>query len=141
MKALITGPRSRSSAPDHELPYLHLEVELEELPKVGETIIVNDGNSVVVNSIMWWVDGPDTPEAYSFNGGTYEGAAVQKVVHVNVLPPDWPSDHPYDAGKKAGRREAAQALGELLGYLRAVADAKVLHAAVTEWVKREEGAT
>lgn len=115
MKALITGPRSPMGLyPDKELPYLSLETEFEELPKVGETIIINDGGSVVVKSIMWWVDGPaDHPALYSFNGGTYDGEGTAKAVHITVEPEGWSRDL-YAEGREKGRTEALEAFERAL---------------------------
>lgn len=140
MKALITGPRSHGGDATRDLPYLHLETEFEELPKVGEAIVINDGNSVVVERVTWWVDGPDTPEAYSFNGGTYEGDGVAKGIHIDVLPDDWGRADRYAEGLKAGRRKAAEDLAGLL-RLAAGVDGDSLRSLLGEWVKNETPAT
>jgi hypothetical protein len=147
VKALITGPRSHgqlvveetSPGVDHprfELPYLNLETEFEELPKAGEHIIINDGNSVTVKQVMWWVDGPDTPEAYSFNGGMYEGEGVCKGIHI-LVEAEPPYEIPYDAGVKAGRKSAANDLDHLLALLHNVQDGNTMHGVLAEWIKKE----
>lgn len=135
MKVVITGPRAHSAPPDYELPYLHLETEMEHLPRVGDKIIINDGNSVVVENIMWWVDGPDTPESYRLDG-MYEGEGQLKTIHLQVLPPDWSRLDPYPEGVKAGRAAMADELVSALEILAPMTDAGELRAALKTWALR-----
>ena len=140
MKALITGPRSRMfkhPEKDYVLPYLSLETEFEELPQVGEKIIINNGGSVVVKNRMWWVDGPDTPEAYSYNGGKYEGPGEVTGVHLQVEPPDWGSDFPYDEGFKAGKKAAADSLSRLLRLTENVDNPDDLRSIFAGWIAHD----
>jgi hypothetical protein len=120
MRVLISGPRSRYDE-DGKLSHLHIELDLEELPKKGETIILNSGGSYVVTDIMWWVNGPEN-EAYWSRGDYSTTEGRYQICHINVEPSDYRRQtytmdgmrrEGYEAGQKAAARELASRLLEL----------------------------
>jgi hypothetical protein len=136
MKAVITGPR-RGLTSKLELPYLHLEVEYEDLPKVGETIIVNSGSSYTVKNIMWWVQGPENEDYWHFDGD-YNAEARHEIVHIDVEPADMKGHDLYGEGKAAGRREAARDLARIVEIARKAGDTTV--SAMTQgWLREQLG--
>jgi hypothetical protein len=134
MKAVITGPRSGLNS-DFKMSFLHLEIDYEELPKVGEHIVLNSGSDYVVERVMWWVQGEEN-DAYWSRTENYEVAAEHEVVYVCVRPADMYAHDLYREGLKAGRREAAAELLELL-KLTANAPDSAVPAIVRAWAERE----
>lgn len=134
MKAVITGLRSGLSAPDFATGALHLDVDLEELPKPGEHIILNSGSAYVVESVMWWVQGPENDDYWA--KGDYRETAEFEAVHVNVRPADIAGHDLYADGRARGRRDAAADLVSLLKLTEQV-DGGALRSVVTEWARRE----
>lgn len=107
MKAVITGPRHRLTAENLEFSWMHIELDLEELPKRGDVIILNSGSSYYVTNIMWWVDGPEN-DAYWSQTGDYEVEGRYQVVHIDVQPDDRREYYGYPAGLEDGRKRGGE---------------------------------
>ena len=138
MKAVITGPRSGLDE-DLNLPYMHIELDLEELPKRGDVIILNSGGSYYVKNIMWWVDGPEN-EAYWSMKGDYNVEGQYQVVHIDVEPDNRPDRYGYPAGLEEGKKRGGEVyLGELRNMLELARSAGGLDL-IDAWVSRQEAA-
>lgn len=121
MKVLISGPRS-SRTENRDLPWMHLTVDLEALPREGEHITLNSGGGYTVIRRMWWVTGPEN-EAY-WASGEYEEDGKFEAVHLDVEPDGYRTETYTMDG---ARRE---------GYLKGRQDAvRELHARITELEK------
>lgn len=121
MRVLISGPRSGLTE-KLELPHLHIELDLEELPKKGETIILNNGNSYVVTDIMWWVDGPEDESYWDHNSDYDTTEGRYQTCHISVEPSGYRNEiytmdgarkEGFEAGRKSAVRELASRLLEL----------------------------
>lgn len=117
MKAVITGPRSGLTE-DLKLPHMHIEVDLEELPKPGEVIIVNSGSSYYVKYVMWWIDGPEN-EAYWSRTQDYDVQGSYQIAHIVVDTDNRRERWGYPAGVEDGRKQGGE---EFLAELRKLVD-------------------
>ena len=117
MKVLITGPRS-GLTDELELPWMHIELELEELPKRGDVIILNSGGSYYVKNIMWWVDGPEN-DAYWSRTQDYRVKGQYQIVHIDVEPDNRRERYGYPAGLADGKKRGGE---EFFAELRSLVD-------------------
>lgn len=139
MKAVITGPRSGLTE-KLTLPHMHIEVDLEELPKKGQVIILNGGGSYYVKDIMWWITGPEN-DAYWSRDQDYDVEGEFQTVHVTVEPDNRPERYGYPAGVTAGTKAGRQAvLTELRAFVAVVAAAEGDYnrlGMIQAWLERE----
>ena len=91
---------------DLEMGWMHIELNLEELPKVGEIIILNDGSSYYVTNVMWWVDGPQN-EAYWARGDYRTDEGRFQTVNISVEPDNRRERYGYPAGIEDGKIQGA----------------------------------
>lgn len=138
MKVLITGPRSELTK-DLKLPHMHLEYDLEDLPKKGETIILNGGMGYTVKDIMWWVKGPENDD-YWATDRDYSVTAEHEIVHVVVEPRDHKGIDLYAEGMAAGKKQAAADLERIVAMVSKAGDATVA-AAVRGWLEEAKEGT
>jgi hypothetical protein len=142
MKAVISGPRSNLTA-DLHLPFMHIELELEELPKRGDVIILNSGSPYYVTNIMWWVDGPEN-EAYWSHGDYRTDAGRYQVVHITVEPDNRRKNYGYPAGLEDGKVQGGdQFLTELRELVCLAQDAGIEGGLtiIDTWLARKERAS
>lgn len=140
MKAVITGPRS-SMSDDLERGWMHIEIDLEELPRYGQTMILNSGGSYIVTDIMWWIDGPEN-DAYWSHTADYNVQGQFQTVHVVVEPagPGGLRNSAYTMagarreGQEQGKADAVRQLQGRLDELDGMPDVVRL-AVVTGWLK------
>jgi hypothetical protein len=138
MKTLITGPRS-GLTDERELPWMHIELELEELPKRGDVIILNSGGSYYVKNIMWWVDGPEN-DAYWNRTQDYEVEGQYQVVHIDVEPDNRREHYGYPAGLEDGKKQGGETfLAELRSMVGLAKSAGGLDL-VDAWLSKHEQA-
>jgi hypothetical protein len=145
MKVLISGPR-RGLTEDRKFPHLHIEVDLEELPKKGETIILNSGSGYVVTDVMWWVDGPENEAYWTYDSDYETTEGKYQIAHVNVEPSDYRKQaYTMDAARREGYASGrAAATRELRQRLAAAERAgltapEMTMAAVLTWMAEQEG--
>lgn len=86
IKATITGPRHGLDLETGKMAHLHIELELDYVPAVGETIVINDGSTYIVKSRMWWAD-TRNDDGYSFHDDLNDDGHL-KVMHIRVEPSD-----------------------------------------------------
>ncbi len=86
MKVIITGPASGLTK-DGKLPHLHLEVVMDELPRPGEIIILNDGASYTVQYVMRWIDTREdviSKQLAHEDIGTFDEPCPADIKHISV---------------------------------------------------------
>jgi len=140
MRAIIAGPRSRITADDPNMGWMHIELELEELPKRGDVIILNSGNSYYVTNIMWWVDGPENA-AYWARGDYRTSEGRYQTVRINVEPDNRRDRYGYQAGLEDGQKRGGEEfLAELRDLLTLSDSAGVGVQIISTWLARKETA-
>lgn len=85
MKARIIGPRGGLDE-NNDLPWMGIDIDYEELPKVGEHICLNSGSVYVVRDISWWVTAP-RDEDYWSRGDYQDKPGEHEIVHITVESP------------------------------------------------------
>ena len=119
MKVIMSGPKRMPSRDDPRdpWPHMHVELEMETLPDVGEHIIWNDGSSFTVKRRMFWVDSPEDGAYWDWNAD-YEGEGHAKVAYLDVLPSYYDEPFTYDKalteGIERGHEQAAAEVERLL---------------------------
>lgn len=143
MKVLITGPRSHLDD-DRGLPYMHLTVDLDTLPREGEHITLNGGGGYTVVRRMWYVTSPEN-EAY-WARGDYEENGEFEAVHLDVEPDGYRNEtYTLDGARREGylkgHQDAARELAGRLSELEkaGILDADVRMAVVLGWLAMETG--
>ena len=116
MKVTISGPRRTYTEP---WGWMHIELELEELPKIGEVIILNDGSSYYVTNIMWWIQGPRNEAYWSMGEDDYRVEGSYEAAGITVEPDNRRECYGYPAGLEDGRVQGAD---EFLAELRGLVD-------------------
>jgi hypothetical protein len=99
MKVVISGPRRLPSRDDPRDPWPHLHVELNmpELPAVGEHITLNSGSGFTVRRRIWYVESPRTSAYYGWNSDYETGKGTFDRVYLDVLPDGY--DEPFTPDK------------------------------------------
>jgi len=112
MKARIIGPRSGLTE-DYEMPWMGIEIDYEELPKVGEHICLNGGSIYVVKDISWWVTAPEDEDYWS-RGDYKDKPGEHEIVHIMVAPPGDDDHFDFQDGLRRGRQGAIDDLREAM---------------------------
>jgi hypothetical protein len=139
MKVVITGPRS-GLTDELELPWMHITMDLEQLPKEGQVFILNSGGSYYVKDIMWWVDAPEN-EAYWSRTQDYEVEGQYQIVHINVEPDNRRERYGYPAGVEDGKMQGSdEAVAELRRLVDLVKSSGVHDGVnvIDAWVSKHE---
>jgi hypothetical protein len=120
MKVIISGPRrlpSRTDARD-PWPHMHVELDMPELPAVGEHITLNSGSGFTVRHRIWYVEGPETEAYYAWDAPYDTSEGTFDVVYLDVLPDGYDEPFTYDKaideGITRGHEQASTEVEQLL---------------------------
>ena len=139
MRVLVSGPRHGLTA-NLKLPHLHVELDLEELPKRGDVMILNSGSSYTVTDIMWWFDGPENNDYWDYDADYRTNEGRFQTVHIMVDPDRKPRNYPAEAAERGYATGRASAVSELSGRIAELrtgmhADPEIVLAVVESWLK------
>lgn len=111
MKVHILGPRHRFSlSPDKDsTAWLGIDVDMDDIPAPGETVIINGGTACVVTDRTWFVNYDELDY-----DGNLTGHGQVETVHL-MISPDEAKPARYELGYSAARAEFAKQIEDLAG--------------------------
>lgn len=128
MRVHITGPRSDYLNKDHGLDYIGIDLDMDTIPDVGETLIIDNGSSYEVERRMFWVRTvPEGP--YS---GDLKGNGEVQAMHLDIQP----RGH---AERRAAEAEGRKVMkGELSGFRTLVNGDVIIDVTMSDGQRRAE---
>jgi hypothetical protein len=120
MRVIISGPRRLPSRdnPRDPWPHMHVELDMPELPAVGEHITLNSGSGFTVRRRIFYVEGPETDKYYGWDSPYDTDQGTFDVVYLDVLPDGYDEPFTYDKaiaeGTVRGHEQAAAEVEKLL---------------------------